>query len=176
MRIAQHRSKVKLTSLMAPPHFHDAGSGFTGNVKWDLGGRHFNLGVLKAVKLSQGRLVELGMALAEKTGLVTLEAAVKPHKDHRLNATCARLPLPSRAMLLDYPNMHGCHTQVGGIPLTYARIRIMQLLDRNRACVCMHRATPLLASRRRRHRDGCLQAPGPSCLSLEGQSLPAGQG
>ena len=69
-------------------------------MKWDLGGRHFVLGVLKAVKLSQGRLVELGMSLAEKTQLITLEAAVKPHKDHRLNATCAILPLPLAALLL----------------------------------------------------------------------------
>ena len=75
-----------MTRLVALP---PAGNNFTGNLKWDLGGQHFNLGILKAVKLSQGRLIELGASLAEKTGLITLEAAAKPHKDHRLNATCA---------------------------------------------------------------------------------------
>ena len=58
-----------------------------GNLCWDLGGRHFTLGVVKAIKLAQGKLVELGASLSEKTGHVTLEAMAKPHRDHRLAAT-----------------------------------------------------------------------------------------
>ena len=65
----------------------DAGNDFTGNLKWDLGGRAFTLGIIKSIKLAQGRLVELGTAYAEKSGVFNLEAAIKPHKDHRLTAT-----------------------------------------------------------------------------------------
>ena len=96
-------------------------------MKWDLGGRHFVLGVLKAVKLSQGRLVELGMSLAEKTQLITLEAAVKPHKDHRLNATCAFLPLPLAALLLSgLEHARVCHAHAGA-PVMSARLRRIQV-------------------------------------------------
>ncbi|EIE20376.1 hypothetical protein COCSUDRAFT_67335 [Coccomyxa subellipsoidea C-169] len=63
------------------------GNDFTGNLKWDLGGRAFTLGIIKSIKLAQGRLVELGTAYAEKSGVFNLEAAIKPHKDHRLTAT-----------------------------------------------------------------------------------------
>ncbi|BDA50739.1 hypothetical protein COCOBI_16-4170 [Coccomyxa sp. Obi] len=64
------------------------GNNFTGNLKWDLGGKNFTLGILKSIKLAQGRLVELGTSYAEKTGIFMLEGAIKPHKDHRLTATC----------------------------------------------------------------------------------------
>lgn len=65
-----------------------AGNNFTGNLKWDLGGKNFTLGIFKGIKLAQGRLVELGTSYAEKNGIFSLEAAIKPHKDHRLTATC----------------------------------------------------------------------------------------
>ncbi len=68
-----------------------AGSGITGGLRWDLAGQHFTLSVVKALKLAQGRLAELGASLSEKTQAVTLEAMLKPHRDHRLNATCAIL-------------------------------------------------------------------------------------
>ncbi|CAL8465138.1 g4673 [Coccomyxa elongata] len=64
------------------------GNNFTGNLKWDLGGKNFTLGIFKSIKLAQGRLVELGTSYAEKNGIFSLEAAMKPHKDHRLTATC----------------------------------------------------------------------------------------
>jgi hypothetical protein len=51
------------------------------------------LGLIKSIKLSQGRLVELGASFADKTGHVTLEAAAKPHKDHRVAATCVLPPM-----------------------------------------------------------------------------------
>lgn len=47
------------------------------------------LGLIKSIKLSQARMVELGTSFSDKTGHVLLEAAAKPHKDHRITATCA---------------------------------------------------------------------------------------
>ena len=64
-----------------------AGSGITGNLRWDLGGQHFTLSLVKALQLAKGRFAELGASLSEKTQHVTLEGLLKPHKDHRLNAT-----------------------------------------------------------------------------------------
>ncbi len=65
-----------------------AGNNVTSNLKWDLGGRNVTAGLLKVLKFSQGRFLELGAQYSEKTQLLTLEAAGKPHKDHRLAAAC----------------------------------------------------------------------------------------
>lgn len=63
-----------------------AGNNVTSNLKWDLGGRNVTAGLLKVLKFSQGRFLELGGQYSDKTQLLTLEAAGKPHKDHRLAA------------------------------------------------------------------------------------------
>jgi hypothetical protein len=78
-------SNISYWALKCIEHF--AGNNFTGNLKWDLGGKSFTLGIIKGIKLAQGRLVELGTSYAEKTSIFNLEAAIKPHKDHRLTAT-----------------------------------------------------------------------------------------
>ena len=62
------------------------GNNVTSNLKWDLGGRNVTAGLLKVLKFSQGRFLELGGQYSDKTQLLTLEAAGKPHKDHRLAA------------------------------------------------------------------------------------------
>lgn len=64
-----------------------AGNNVTSNLKWDLGGRNVILGLLKVIKFSQGRSLELGAGYSDKTQLLTLEAAGRPHKDHRLAAS-----------------------------------------------------------------------------------------
>ncbi len=64
-----------------------AGSNVTSNLKWDLGGRNIIAGLLKVVKLTQGRFLELGASYSDKTQLLTLEGVGKPHKDHRLFAS-----------------------------------------------------------------------------------------
>lgn len=48
------------------------------------------MGIFKSIKLAQGRLIELGTSYAERNGIFGLEAAIKPHKDHRLTATCVQ--------------------------------------------------------------------------------------
>ena len=68
-------------------HSMCAGADITGNLRWDLGARFFTLSLSKGIKLAQGKLVELGASFSEKTQHVTLEALLKPHKDHKLNAT-----------------------------------------------------------------------------------------
>lgn len=64
-----------------------AGNNVTSNLKWDLGGRNVIVGLLKVLKFSQGRFLELGAQYSDKTQLLTLEAAGKPHKDHKLSAS-----------------------------------------------------------------------------------------
>ena len=64
-----------------------AGNNVTSNLKWDLGGRNVIVGLLKVLKFSQGGFLELGAQYSDKTQLLTLEAAGKPHKDHKLSAS-----------------------------------------------------------------------------------------
>ena len=64
-----------------------AGNNVTSNLKWDLGGRNVIAGLLKVINFSQGRFLELGASYSDKTQLLTLEGAGKPHKDHRLFAS-----------------------------------------------------------------------------------------
>ena len=71
-----------------------AGNNVTSNLKWDLGGRNVTAGLLKVLKFSQGRFLELGAQYSDKTQLLTVEAAGKPHKDHRLAAAYV---LPARS-------------------------------------------------------------------------------
>ncbi len=63
-----------------------AGNNVTSNLKWDLGSRNVTAGLLKVLKFSQGRFLELGAQYSDKTQLLTLEAAGKPHKDYKLYA------------------------------------------------------------------------------------------
>ena len=63
-----------------------AGNNVTSNLKWDLGGRNVILGLLKVLKFSDGRFLELGASYSDKTQLLTVEAAGKPHKEHKLAA------------------------------------------------------------------------------------------
>ena len=65
---------------------HCAGNNVTSNLKWDLGGRNVILGLLKVLKSSDGRFLELGASYSDKTQLLTVEAAGKPHKEHKLAA------------------------------------------------------------------------------------------
>ena len=60
------------------------GNNVTSNLKWDLGGRNIIAGLLKVIKFSQGRFLELGASYSDKTQLLMLEGAGKPHKDHKL--------------------------------------------------------------------------------------------
>ena len=61
-----------------------AGNNVTSNLKWDLGGRNIIAGLLKVIKFSQGCFLELGASYSDKTQLLLLEGAGKPHKDHKL--------------------------------------------------------------------------------------------
>jgi hypothetical protein len=66
-----------------------AGPKLNGILTYDLGLKAVTAQLSHSSKFSNGRQVDLGLLYKEKNNEVVLTSAVKPHKQHRLNATCA---------------------------------------------------------------------------------------